>query len=875
MDDFGPRPSGRIPDTTPDMSGIHSARDAADRLGVHERTIRRAIGRGDLIATKHGRGYHITDDALAAYGQNRAAQTLRASPTIPISYHDLLAQDTAQPLPQFLSSFLGRASEIAVVQARLLSEGTRLLTVTGPGGVGKTRLSRRVAESVMPHFAAGVAWVSLAPVQHSELVLLSIAHTLGIREGSEQPLLQQLITALRDREVLLILDNFEHLLPAAPDLSALLVGCPTLTALVTSRTPLGLSGEHLFTVPPLTLPDVGGDTVRFEDAAASEAVQLFVARAQAVRPSFTLSADNVASVAAVCQQLDGLPLAIELAAARVAVFPPAALQARLVRRLPLLTGGPQDVPQRLQTMRDAIAWSTDLLPAVTQHIFPHLAIFAGGFTLDAAERVAANLDEAADTVVEAIATLVNASLLQPVDDAASDPRFEMLEMIREYGLEQLDASGAGDDIRRRHLAWVMAHVEAIWPPRMAAPISFRALDRLDQERGNIRAGLAWAMTSRDADSALRLTSALAEYWLLRGDFTEGRAWLNEALQLPASQPSARASALYGAAVLAGSQGDYELSLAMGRESLALAEARGDALDQLRARIALAEPLYRLGIPPDVMMNDAELDRLAPTVESLNWRGYATIGRGYLRLRSGDPGAAVSMFHHASRQFAQIGDTWGEMNASYGLTLALVELDDVPNLVMAYQRILDLSQDIGAPWGSIRGIDGLAAVGARSGQPLVAARLLGAAEVLSERMALHLNPEGEVHRKSARQVMHRLLGNEAFAAAYTAGRALTLADAVSEARTFATELTEAAQRPKTRGRGRDRDLTEREREVLALVAAGYSNQEIATTLFIGRGTVRTHVTHILAKLDVRSRTEASTLALRSGLLAQYEPHLTEA
>ena len=540
---------------TPDtmLSGIRSAREAAVLLGLNERTIRRAIARGELAATRLGRSYHMSADALERYARQRERQHPPPTPAVPLLHLVERVQGPAFSLPHSLTSFLGREREVAIVAALLNRPEVRLLTLTGPGGAGKTRLALRVAEESAAHFADGVAFVPLAAVVRPELVLQSIAQALGVREGGERPLLDRLVAALRERRSLLVLDNYEHVRPAAPLVTTMLLGCPDLTVLVTSRTTLHLSGEHTFPVPPLTLPEAAGPGTA---AVANhyEAVQLFVARAQAIQPEFILSDDNAGAIAEICQRLDGLPLAIELAAARSSVLSPEAMLARLQGRLPFLIGGPQDVPPRLRTMRDAIAWSYDLLRPNEQRLFSRLAVFAGGFTLGAAIVAAGAADPERDAVLDAVATLVDASLVRQTG-GRGEPRYEMLETIREYGRERLVAMGVEEETRHAHLAWVLEFVETIWPPRTAAPTAFPALGELDRERANIRAALAWAIARADAAGALRLTSALAEYWQLRGDFTEGRDWLRQALHLGDGPPQLRASAQYGAAILADSQGD--------------------------------------------------------------------------------------------------------------------------------------------------------------------------------------------------------------------------------------------------------------------------------------------------------------------------------
>jgi predicted ATPase/DNA-binding SARP family transcriptional activator len=484
-------------------------------------------GRRDAALVQYDTCRHILDQELgvepdaettALYEQIKAG-AIAAQPL-------LTARRDNLPVPA--TPLLGRAAELAQIVSLLAQPACRLLTLVGPGGVGKTRLALEVAAKQLSNFDDGAYFVELAPIRDPALVATTIAQVLELREADDQPVASVLKAWLRERELLLLLDNFEQILDAAPLVGELLASCPRLKLLVTSRAPLRIRGEQELPVAPLALPDLA----HLPDPQALSryaAVELFIQRAVSVQPDFRVTSENAPALAAICSRLEGLPLAIELAAARIKLLSPQGILDRLGSRLALLTWGPRDLPARQQTMRHTIAWSYDLLSAEERRLFRRLAIFAGGCTLEAAETVCNVSGDSAPAVLDGMAALVEQSLLRQDERAEGQPYFTMLETIREYGLEQLVTSGELADVQRRYTSYYVAMAETA-EPELRGPHQVAWLDRLEREHDNLRAALARCLaTAGQAELGLRLAARLGWFWYLHGHLSEGRRWLQQAL----------------------------------------------------------------------------------------------------------------------------------------------------------------------------------------------------------------------------------------------------------------------------------------------------------------------------------------------------------
>jgi predicted ATPase len=709
---------------------------------------------------------------------------------------------TPTNLPASLTPLVGRDAERATVGALLLRDDVRLVTLTGPSGTGKTRLAVQAAADLVGSYPDGVFLVSLAPVSDAELVAPAIAQVLGVRDDAAHGVVARLKAELRDRTLLLLLDNFEQVLAAAPLVSELLLATPRLKVLATSRAALRVRGEREFPVSPLALPP---PEATLADTRGSGAVALFCDRAAAARPDFALTEDNAADVAEVCRRLDGLPLAIELAAARVRMLSPRALRERLSHRLDLLTRGPRDLPPRQQAMRDAIAWSYDLLEEGAKSLFRRLSVFSGGWTLEAAEAICGAAGGVTPDALEAVGLLVDNSLVRRQGEG--EPRFAMLETIREFAQEQLAGSGEEEATRAAHAGHFL-DLAARASAELQGPEQPAWLERLEAEHDNLRVALDWSIAHRPA-SALRLASLLWPFWEMRGHFTEGRARLSALLArvAPESSPADYAKVLYAAGVLADAQGDYGAARELFQRNLDRHRAAGNqagiamslnnlAVVVLRQRdLAAARALYEesLGIWRSLgnrraealslrnLGNVAALEKDLPRARALYEEGLAVfraLGEeseiawsldhlGDLARDEGAADEASALYGESLALFRRLGDTAG---------LARV-LEDTGRLALGREpsrAAACFAESLAhhAALGDRRGVAGcleeLAALAVERGNAEQTARLAGAAATLRAAIAIPLATADQARLRLALDRARAAIGAEAFAAAWQRG-----------------------------------------------------------------------------------------------------------
>lgn len=842
--------------------------EAAAHLGVHERTVRRAIRRGEIEACKRGRALHLTQSSVEHYAQRertRPRRTFQIAPPEP-------------PVP--LTSFIGRESFVATLTRMVLRGTPRLITLTGPGGVGKTRLALRVLEQCAASFPDGVAFVSLAAIRDPDLVLPSIAQSLGLSPLHEQSAGEQLRQALGTACLFLVLDNLEQVRGAGPDLAALVAACPGVVLLTTSRVRLQVTGEHVLVVPPLSLPigriergdAIGRDTLGA--LARAEAVRLFVGRAADAVPGFALTADNAADIAEICQRLDGLPLALELAAARMRHLQLGDLRGQLDRALPLLSGGPRDAPVRLQSMRDAIAWSYNLLDRQEQAVFRWLSVFLGGFPREAAESIAANaasyaadragLDDGgvrdAQRVFELLSGLIDQSFVQvaptPVAPAnLAGTRYAMFEIVREYGLEQLAARQEEAPARDAHAAWCLEMASRARQDLMS-PTHESWFAYLDLDQANVRAALAWLLQQEESARGLALIESLTWFWTSRGYLHVAAQALSDFLALPgAATLPAQGDVLLQAANIAHWQKDFATATRRSEAALALFRASGNVLGvgwALRQQGSVAIDDGRLDAAAELLAASSSI--LLPLGHPWD-AAFARYLSGRLAVERQQWALADRAFAAAAAAFNAIGDHEYVAASRCRQAAALLRYGDAQQARAAYAEGLSVAHEFNLLYWIAWGLSGASALAAQEGQQGLAARLLGEAARLVAAAGL-----GPLDDGIADGVMAQIgapIPNSPLPARPAAMRRV-----LAEARTVLQNGNPVAE---LREPARLGGLSPREREVLTLLARGYSDKEIAASLQIARYTATNHVAAIRRKLGVQTRAAAAALAALSGAL----------
>jgi len=771
-------------------------------------------------------------------------------------------------LPAEFTRFIGRRRELTEVK-RLLS-GSRLVTLTGIGGVGKTRLSLRAAADLSRAIPDGVFLVELADLQDPALLRHTVAGALGLREQAREWQTSALVEYLAPRQVLLVLDNCEHLINGCASLAGeLLRGCPQLRILATSRQPLGVSGESILLVPSLTMPDPDGPPPTPKAIEQYEAVTLFVERATAAVPTFALTEQNCAAVAALCRGLDGIPLALELAAVRLRALSLAELLDRLSSRYGLLTRGDPTAPARQQTLRASMDYSYDLCAGQERILWARLAVFTGGFELDAVEGVCSDEQLPTDQVLDVVATLVDRSVLTR-DEYGSHVRYRMLETIRQYGQEKLAGQGELDTWRRRHRDWfaeLAARAEGDW-------ISSRQVEwaaRLRREQPNLRAALEFSVADPDeAATGMRIASALEQLWVARGTLSEGRLWLDRALALPTEAPVERARALRLDAWFALLQGDTNEAVRMLDEARALADAAGDD-------VALAYVVQTSGMLA-MFQGDVSsaVDLLDEAVARFRSAGHL-MGRVQtaflLGMNLGLAGAgerAIEAHRECLALTEPLGELWFRSNSLWALGLDAWRSGDTHRATALEKDSLRMKRDLDDHLSIALCLEALAWLSTTDQDPERAPALLGAADALWRVIGMSLTeiPFFAGYRAEGEAAARQRLPERAFEAAWRRGAQLTLADAVALAlEEVVPARTTAATSKESTG------LTRREQEIAELVAQGMSNKEIAGRLVISTRTVEAHVDHILTKLAFRSRSQiAAWMAERTAELRAERKHL---
>lgn len=834
-------------------------------------------------------------------------------------------------LPTPATAFIGRAAQVGEVVRLIADEDVRILTLTGPGGVGKTRLAVKACERLLPGFEHGVFFVSLASIMEPGLAVPAIANTLGLKESGSTKPADALADFLQDKDMLLLLDNFEQVASAGPSVTRLLANAPGVRLMITSRTALHLYGEYDWQVPPMDLPDdtgivkAGAATTKGEDLlreiGGCEAIQLFVARGKEVRPGFALTADNARDVAEICRRLDGLPLALELAAARLRIFSPQSLLKRLDKVLPMLVEGARDLPDRQRTLRNAIEWSYNLLDENERRLFALMSVFLGGCTIEAVQHVWNDMyrggtreknedGDAGGEIVRKLESLVAQNLVRQREQDDGESRFWMLATIREYGLEKLTESKLREQAQDAHARFFLALSEAGSAAHALAKNNDEWLRRTDRDFDNMRTALSWSSERGDAEVALRITVALVWYWTVRGYFVEAAHWLDDVLaKSEGLAPGLRADAFWQAGWLAMSRNDFAHTKVFAEESLKLYQEIGD-------RKGIAKVLSHLGIVAAEQEDyPLALSRFGESIEVWRELDHRTnvamllgnlcflaqyegdfkraisygeeslelqrtsgsnigitgtgINLGLAYLHSGNYAAGMALHEEMLAEAEAIGSKRDMALAHTYLGLSLLLQGKPGDAAPHYRESLRIFEEIGNQFGVGRSLLGLAGAATAEGRYREGAVLSEAAHNLIEEARGKPVPAERGMDAHAREEARKRLGEGAFGEALRQGRGMSRAEGIEVAlgRRALPVLQHPEPveiRPTEPVSAQSGEITARELEVLRLITAGLTNKEIGERLVLSHRTVQAHLYRIFSKLNVTTRTAATRYAIEHGL-----------